>query len=68
MSVVCAVVLVLLAITEVNSYLKPSTSSQIAIQSTHETDSFHINIDIELPHMPCDVVGLNLQDSMGNHI
>ena len=67
-SVVCAVVLVLLTITEIHSYLKPSTSSQISIQSSHDTDTFHINVDVLLPRMPCDVVGLDLQDSMGNHV
>ena len=29
---------------------------------------FKINIDITLPKMPCDCVGLNLQDQMGNHV
>ena len=67
-SVICAVALVLLSITEIHNYMKPSTSSQIAIQSSHDTDTFHINIDVTMPRMPCDVIGLNLQDSMGNQV
>eukprot|EP00353_Schmidingerella_taraikaensis_P011058 CAMPEP_0185582938 /NCGR_PEP_ID=MMETSP0434-20130131/21221_1 /TAXON_ID=626734 ORGANISM="Favella taraikaensis, Strain Fe Narragansett Bay" /NCGR_SAMPLE_ID=MMETSP0434 /ASSEMBLY_ACC=CAM_ASM_000379 /LENGTH=193 /DNA_ID=CAMNT_0028201903 /DNA_START=88 /DNA_END=669 /DNA_ORIENTATION=- len=65
---VCAAVLILLTITEVHTYLKPSTSSQISIQSSHDTDTFHINVDVVLPHMPCDVVGLDLEDSLGNNV
>jgi len=59
-SVVCAIALVLLTITEVHNYMKPSTSSQISIQSSHDTDTFHINIDVVMPRMPCDIVGLSL--------
>ena len=68
MSLVCAIALVLLTITEVHNYMKPSTSSQISIQSSHDTDKFHINIDVYMPKMPCDIIGLNLQDSMGNQV
>ena len=67
-SVICAAVLVLLTVTEVHTYLKPQTSSQISIQSSHDTDTFHINIDITLHKMPCDIIGLNLRDSLGNSI
>ena len=58
----------LLSITEIHNYVKPSTSSQIAVQSSHETDKFHINIDVTMAKMPCDIIGLDLTDSMGNHV
>ena len=59
-SVICAIALVLLTVTECITYLQPSTSSTIGIQTTHNSDKFHINIDIVLPRMPCDVIGLDL--------
>ena len=68
MSSLCAVALILLTVSEMRTYLTPSTSSQIAIQSSHSKDLFKINVDIELPRMPCDVIGLDMQDSMGNHV
>lgn len=61
-SVICAIALVLLTISEMANYIQPVTSSTIAIQPSHNSDRFHINIDIELPKMPCDVIGLDLQD------
>lgn len=61
-STVCTVVLVLLAITEIRTYVSPSTSSMITIQSSHESDKFHINLDVVMPYMPCDVIGLTLED------
>lgn len=67
-STLCTIVLILLTVTEVRDYFKPATQSMIAIQSSHTSDKFHINIDIELPKMPCDVVGLTLMDSMGQHV
>ena len=38
------------------------------MSSSHASDKFHINIDIEMPFMPCDIIGLDLEDSMGNHV
>ena len=67
-STICTVVLVLLAITEIRTYVSPSTSSMITIQSSHESDKFHINIDVVMPYMPCDVIGLTLEDSMNNKV
>ena len=61
-SVICAVALILLTISEMANYLQPATSSTLSIQSSHNSDKFHINIDIVLPRMPCDVIGLDLTD------
>jgi hypothetical protein len=38
------------------------------IQTSHATDRFHINIDIEMPRMPCDVIGLDIEDNLGYHV
>ena len=67
-SLICSIVLVFLTFSEINTYIKPSTSSQIAIQTSHAQDKFKINIDVTMPRMPCDAVGLDLEDDMGNHV
>jgi len=61
-SVICTVALVLLSITEIRTYLSPATSSMITIQSSHDSDKFHINMDIVMPYMPCDVIALTVED------
>lgn len=67
-STLCAIAMVFLTVTEVRTYLQPHTSSTIAIQSSHHKDVFKINIDVEMPRMPCDIIGLDLMDQMGNHV
>ena len=38
------------------------------IQTTHRLDTIRVNIDIDMPYMPCDVIGVDVEDSVGNHI
>ena len=64
----CSILLVLLTLSEFRTYFDPSTSSNMIIQKSHNSDKFHINIDIEMPRMPCDVIGLDVEDNMGYHI
>ena len=67
-SVICTVILILLGASEIKTYLEPSTTAEIFTQSSHASDTFKINIDIVLPKMPCDIIGLDLEDQLGNHI
>ena len=67
-SMICSITLILLTVTEVRNYIMPQTQSQISIQSSHEMDKFKINLDIVMPRMPCDVIGLNVEDSMNNRV
>lgn len=60
--------MVVLGASEIKSYLQPSTSSNIFIGTSHKSDVFHANIDITFPNMPCDVIGLNLRDSLENYV
>ena len=38
------------------------------IQTSHKLDTIRINMDIDMPYMPCDVIGVDVEDSIGNHI
>ena len=67
-SVICTVILILLGASEIKTYLEPSTTAEIFTQSSHASDTFKINIDIVMPKMPCDIIGLDLEDQLGNHI
>ena len=67
-SIACTVLLVLLSMSEFRAYFEPATSSNMLIQTSHASDNFHINIDIEMPRMPCDVISLDVEDSMGYHV
>lgn len=65
---ICTVMLVMLGLSEFRAYLEPSTSSSMLVQTSHTSDTFHINLDISMPRMPCDVVGIDVEDSIGYHV
>lgn len=58
--------MVLLGTFEIKNYMAPTTHSSIFISTSHKADTFHANIDIEFPFVPCDIIGLNLRDSLNN--
>jgi hypothetical protein len=53
--------------TEVGRYLGVQTKSDMLVDISHHDDRLNINIDIEFPKMPCDVLSLYVQDVMGTH-
>jgi hypothetical protein len=65
-SIICTIVMVLLGTSEIKNYLQHKTHSSLFISTSHKADTFHANIDITFPFIPCDVIGLNLRDSLEN--
>jgi len=65
---ICTVLLVLLGTSELKSYLQSSTSSELVLATTHGADKFRINMNIEFPNLPCDIISLDVEDSMGYHV
>ena len=57
----------MLCMTEVGRYLSVQTKSDMLVDISHHDDRLNINIDIEFPKMPCDVLSLDVQDVMGTH-
>jgi len=57
-----------LGFSEIKNYISCETSSNIVISTSHSKDTFKVNLDITFPKMPCDVIGMSLQDSLGNQI
>ena len=52
---------------EISHYLSVQTKSDMLVDISHHDDRLNINIDIEFPKMPCDVLSLDVQDVMGTH-
>jgi len=59
---------IILGYIEITNYMSPQTSSSLFISTSHKSDTFHANIDITFPYMPCDIIGLSLRDSLNNHV
>lgn len=36
--------------------------------TSHRHDTFHANIDITFPYIPCDIIGLNMRDGLNNAV
>ena len=67
MSFACTIVLVMLCMTEIGHYMSVQTKSDMLVDISHHDDRLNINIDLEFPKMPCDVLSLDVQDVMGTH-
>lgn len=66
LSIICTFVIIILATAEIRTYLKPETKSNIYVQTEHSQDTFHANLDIVFPYVPCDIIGLNYRDQLNN--
>ena len=60
--------MVQLGIAELRNFFNGGTSSDIFIMTTHRHDTFHANIDITFPYIPCDIIGLSLRDGLNNAV
>lgn len=67
-SVVCTFIMIFLGVSEIHKYLVPDVTSTLEISTSHKQDTFHVNLDITFFRMPCDIIGLNLVDSLGNRV
>ena len=68
-SIICTAILGTLLVGEISAYLKVETKSDMLVDITHhDKDRLNINIDIEFPRMPCDLMSLDITDIMGTHV
>ena len=68
MSLLCTGVLIVLSASEVRDYAYPNVSSSLEFQTEHHADKVKVNIDMEWPYIPCDIISLDIEDSLGYHI
>jgi len=51
---------------ELNSYLSPTITKDTFVDIARE-DQIQVNLNVTLPNIPCGMVGMDLQDSVGGH-
>lgn len=59
--------MVLLFLSELSSFLKIKTSSDMLVDMDSNSDKLTINLDIVLYRLPCSIVSVDAQDIMGSH-
>lgn len=67
-SVVACSFMFLLFLSELNTYLTISTSTEMFVDINRGGEKLVINIDVIFPRYPCSVVSLDAQDIMGSHV
>lgn len=70
LSLICTLIILLLAVTEIHKFLSLSVTSDMLVDVSHGygRDRITINLDIVFYKMPCEVLTLDVQDIMGMHI
>ena len=62
LSIISSVIMLLLFLNEFSSYREIKTSSQMFIDVNRGGDKLTINVDVELTHLPCSILSIDIQD------
>jgi hypothetical protein len=67
-SILACSFMMLLFLSELNTYLAISTSTEMFVDINRGGEKLVINIDVIFPRYPCSVISLDAQDIMGSHV
>jgi len=70
-SIACVTLIIVLLVCELYSYLSPEIVSELFVEnvdSKEYSSRINVHLNISLPRLPCDVVGLDIQDEGGRHV
>jgi len=68
LSVLSLMTIVSLVMFEVSAFFDDKMTSVLTIEQTDPIEKMYINIDIDFPACPCDVLSVDIQDEMGSHM
>ncbi|XP_035706942.1 endoplasmic reticulum-Golgi intermediate compartment protein 1 [Folsomia candida] len=69
-SIACVVVIFVLFCSELAGFLRVEIISQVYVDNpttAETTDRIPVSIDIELPNLKCEYLGVDIQDDLGRH-
>lgn len=67
MTVICLVTVVLLLINETVTHFTKDIESSMRIDHRKDDQEVELHIDIDIPHYPCHLLGLDVVDNIGTH-
>ena len=67
-SIVACSFMILLFLSELNTYLATTTSTEMFVDINRGGEKLTINIDVLFPRYPCGIISLDAQDIMGSHV
>lgn len=66
-SVICSLFIFFLFISELASFIAVDVASELYVDDPQSGSKIPVYLEISLPKMACDYVGLDIQDEMGRH-
>eukprot|EP00094_Tigriopus_californicus_P009464 TCALIF_09127-PA protein Name:"Similar to ergic1 Endoplasmic reticulum-Golgi intermediate compartment protein 1 (Danio rerio)" AED:0.32 eAED:0.32 QI:344/1/0.5/1/1/1/2/0/130 len=66
-SVCCVSFIVLMLMTELVWFITPDIQSELHVDNANPTDRIPVRINISIPRLKCDFLGIDIQDDMGRH-
>jgi len=66
-SVACVAFITLMLLTEFYAFISPDIQSELMVDNANPTDRIPVRLNISLPGIKCDFVGIDIQDDMGRH-
>lgn len=68
LSILGLMIMISLVMFEISAYFDDKITSVLEIEQIDPSSKMYINMDIDFPSCPCDVLSLDIQDEMGSHL
>jgi len=66
-SICCVVFIFLMICTELAWFISPDIRSELHVENNNPNDRIPVRLNMSLPKIKCDFVGIDIQDDMGRH-
>lgn len=66
-SICCVVFICLMLVTELLWFISPDIRSELLVDNANPTDRIPVRINVSLPRLKCEFLGIDIQDDMGRH-
>ncbi|XP_070540553.1 endoplasmic reticulum-Golgi intermediate compartment protein 1-like isoform X2 [Ptychodera flava] len=65
---ICSMIfIVFLLLSEFTSFIAPDVRSELYVDNPGEIEKLNVRLNVTLPRLKCEFVGLDIQDDMGRH-
>jgi len=66
-SICCCVFITFMLATELLYFVSPDIKSELIVENHDPTERIHVRINISIPKMKCEFLGIDIQDDQGRH-
>lgn len=67
-SILTLVLIFILCLSEFSTFWNPQLVSDLQVDISNQSEKININIDIDLPKLPCHIISVDVEDIIGSHI